>query len=281
MKMSKGKWKIVTIMSVVIVLVLIFVGGYYWYSQVKIPHDNAVAEFRKAKKIVEAENKTLDKVLSDSQKILDDNIVAYDESVYMKLQTAISSCKESKREILSLPKKTADIIIASNKLKEPLDYSNEIKLLETQQLNVKNSVKQYQQISNPTGDFVVLRLNEIESIENIQVVTEENDPNGNLNKQGGYTSAVYFSSINVDQAEVFGDSLIDKGTDAGGCIEVYSTLEDAEKRNSYLSAFDGGVLSSGSHSVVGTVVVRTSSKLTASNQTKLDEEIVEKLIELK
>ena len=38
---------------------------------------------------------------------------------------------------------------------------------------------------------------------------------------------------------VAGADLVAKGTDAGGCVEVYKTAEDAKKRNDYLSAFDG------------------------------------------
>ena len=70
------------------------------------------------------------------------------------------------------------------------------------------------------------------------------------------------------------------GTEGGGCVEVYSTAEDAEKRNSYLGSFDGSVLASGSHEVLGTCVVRTSNLLTASNQKLIAEEIKESLIRL-
>ena len=38
--------------------------------------------------------------------------------------------------------------------------------------------------------------------------------------------------------------------------------------NDYLAAFDGGIFASGSHTVVGTVLVRTSNELTASQQKK-------------
>ena len=65
------------------------------------------------------------------------------------------------------------------------------------------------------------RLKEIVTITDVQSATENNDPNQDLNKQGSYTAAVA------------------KGMDAGGCVEVYKTAEDAKKRNDYLSAFDG------------------------------------------
>src|SRR5699024_5528287 len=100
--------------------------------------------------------------------------------------------------------------------------------------------------------------------------------------QGGYTATVYFASDLVDQSQVYGETIVDKGTEAGGAVEVYPTVEDATKRNEYLASFDGaGFLSSGSHSVVGTVVIRTSDQLTASQQKEIETNIYNSLIEIK
>ena len=75
--------------------------------------------------------------------------------------------------------------------------------------------------------------------------------------------------------------IVDKGTQGGGCIEVYANVEDAEKRNTYLSAFDGaGMLNPGSHTVLGTIVIRTSDKLTATQQDEFTQKISDKLLEL-
>jgi hypothetical protein len=78
----------------------------------------------------------------------------------------------------------------------------------------------------------------------------------------------------VDQSSLVGVTVIDKGTSAGGSIEVYPTKKDAEKRNQYLPSFDGGRLASGSHIVIGTVVVRTSNELSATQQKVLENNIV-------
>ena len=125
-----------------------------------------------------------------------------------------------------------------------------------------------------TSTNIIKCLQKVPCIIEIEAVTEDNDPIGQLNKPGGYTALVYFSYALVDQQEVYGDDLIDKGTDAGGCIEVYTTEKDANKRNEYLAAFDGGVLSSGSHKVVGTCVIRTSDELTISQQQLLESNII-------
>jgi hypothetical protein len=276
-KSKKNKF----ILAGLIVLVIMMVAGGYWYTQFIAPHDKAVSKFHTAQQTVQLENVKLDDAILSAQEILDSKKTPYDSNVFTELQTTISSANESKRSVPTSPEKTNDIIEATDKLNEPLDYSKPIAELEIKQLEVENSIQQYAQILNPTGDFVVLRLNDVPSIEEIQSVTEDNDPNGQLNKQGGYTSAIYFSSENINQNDTYGESLIDKGTDAGGCIEVYNTVEDAEKRNAYLSAFDGSALGVGSHNIVGTVVVRTSDGLTATQQKDLASEIINKLVELR
>lgn len=129
-------------------------------------------------------------------------------------------------------------------------------------------------LDNPSEDYVVDCLEKVPNIMEIECVTEDNDPNGNLNKAGGYTACVYFSVDLIDQSEVDGTTVIDKGTDCGGCIEVYANEEDAVKRNDYLAYFDGGILASGSHKVVGTCVVRTSDLLTATQQKLLENNII-------
>ena len=129
-------------------------------------------------------------------------------------------------------------------------------------------------LNNPTQKYVIQCLEKVPGILEIEAVTEDTDPMNNLNKPGWYTAHIYFSYQLVNQEDVYGDDLIDKGTDAGGSIEVYKTKSDATERNEYLSAFDGGVLSSGSHTVVGTCVVRTSNELTATQQKLLENNII-------
>ena len=129
-------------------------------------------------------------------------------------------------------------------------------------------------VDNPTKEYVVQCLEKVPGILEIEAVTEDTDPMKNLNKPGWYTAHIYFSYQLVNQEDVYGDDLIDKGTDAGGSVEVYKTKSDANKRNAYLSAFDGGIFCSGSHKVVGTCVVRTSNELTVSQQQALESNII-------
>lgn len=130
------------------------------------------------------------------------------------------------------------------------------------------------QITNPNKDWVISRLSDVKSITGKQAVTETNDPNGLLGKDNGYTNCIYFGVEYINSAEVKGANIVDKGTDAGGAIEVYSTLEAALNRCEYLSQFDNTLLYSGSYVIVGTMVVRTSYKLTNQQQIDVTNEII-------
>ena len=125
----------------------------------------------------------------------------------------------------------------------------------------------------PTEAFIIAGLKEIPNIVDVEAATEYNDPNGQFNKANGYIADIFFSLDVINQRMITGTTLVEKGTDAGGSIEVYRTAKDAEARNTYLAAFDGGILTSGSHKVVGTCVVRTSHELTASLQNIIENNI--------
>ena len=129
------------------------------------------------------------------------------------------------------------------------------------------------QIQNPSSDWVESRLKNISHVEEVEAVTEDNDPNQMLGKEGGYTSCVYFTISDIDSESVEGDTVVAKGTDAGGAIEVYNSVEDAEARCKYLSGFDNTLLYSGSYAIVGTMVIRTSYRLDGESQLNLTNEI--------
>ncbi len=86
----------------------------------------------------------------------------------------------------------------------------------------------------PSADFLIERLLTISTVVDAGAATEETDPNNLLHKAGGYQDYVFFKDSQVENADRFYGK-----TDGGGVIEVYSTVEGANKRNTYLSAFDG------------------------------------------
>lgn len=208
------------------------------------------------------------------------DVLELDESINKSLASKITEANESlnaeKSEIVS---STTEIGAASDALSVP-DYSKIIAEIKDEKELLENSIAIQKQITNPTQDFVLAKINNVENIANVACATEENDPNGKLGKDGGYTAQIYFSSPLLGTETIAGNKLIDAGTDAGGSIEVYKTVEAAEARNSYLASFDGGIFDSGKHMVIGTMVVRVSTNLTATKQDSFINEIIEALIEL-
>lgn len=240
----------------------------------------AVAAFKEASQKATTANQNLDQAVSDAQALLDAGDPPLDSATGESLETAISTAKTGKVEVPEQPKDVEAIKSETEKL-NAIDYTAAIQALSDAKTAYETSVKQMKQVTAPAEDFVIECLQSIEGITGIEAATEDNDPNGNLGKPGAYIAQIYFSHSSVDQDRLFGDSIIEKGTDSGGSIEVYNTVEDAEKRDKYLASFDGTFVASGSHKVVGTVIVRTSNELTASQQKELEESIIANLTELK
>lgn len=243
----------------------------------------AVASYDRECTRINAERDDLEKVIAESQKLIDSHEEPYDKTTVTTLETAVA---DSRAAIVEIPKKRGNAKeineLVNEKLKK-ISYVETKEMLDTAKTNLENSIRIMKQLTNPSEAFIIERIRDIDTITGYAGVTEDNDPNGNLNKPGGYTSTVYFASsqIKAEDRGWLDGTIIDNGTDGGGSIEVYVTREDAEKRCEYLAQFDGSRLASGSHRVVGTVLVRTSDCLTASQQKKLEAEIVANLTELR
>lgn len=143
---------------------------------------------------------------------------------------------------------------------------------------LSDDIEILKQITAPSESWVVKRLENVDDVLAIQPVTPDNDPNGLLNKEnGGYSACIYFTSTGV---EADGDNPVDKGTDGGGAIEVYRSLEDAEARCEYLSGFDNTILYTGSYAIVGTMVIRISYIYTGEAQYELTDRIAKEFTRL-
>lgn len=274
-----SKKKISIIVAVVVVLAIIG-GACWWWFGYEVPHREALASYESAVSMVNSKNKKLDGSLAKLEKLIDSKDETLNPQTKKDAAEVAKSAKKERRAVGEQPKKTDELNRKASELSKPLDYTATIAKLNKATTDVENGIKQLKQVTNPSQDFVMARLKEVPGIVNMEPVTEDNDPNGNLNKAGGYTSDVYFESQNVNQSDVYGNDLIEKGVDAGGAIETYKTNKDAAERDSYLGVFDGGVISSGSHKVVGTVLVRTSDKLTATQQNELTQAIIDALTRL-
>ena len=222
----------------------------------------------------------MDKIIQDAEKSLKTNELPLDNSTKANLDNVLKQSQNDMVIVPKIPTKTSDINKSIKDLPKTVDYSDNQKALKLALSNFKESINKNKLVTNPSSDFVIKKLKSIPTITGVEAVTESNDPNGSLNKPGGYTSAIYFTDSEV-QDQIDGSDIIAKGTDAGGQIEVYKSPEEAQKRNTYLSAFDGvGLFNFGSHEVCGTCVIRTSSKLTATQQKELTKKIVDSLTQL-
>ena len=146
--------------------------------------------------------------------------------------------------------------------------------------SMEDDLKVVAQIENPSEKWVTERLKTVSKIKEVEAVSEDNDPNMMLGNDGGYTACLYFTISDIDSDSVEGDTIVDKGTDVGGAIEVYKSVKDAEARCEYLSGFDNTLLYSGSYAIIGTMVIRTSYRLDGESQLELTTEITKAFTKL-
>lgn len=146
--------------------------------------------------------------------------------------------------------------------------------------SMEDDLKVVAQIEDPSEKWVTERLETVSKIKDVEAVSEDNDPNMMLGKDGGYTACLYFTINDIDSNSVEGDTIVDKGTDVGGAIEVYKSVKDAEARCEYLSGFDNTLLYSGSYAIIGTMVIRTSYRLDGESQLELTNEITKAFTKL-
>lgn len=236
----------------------------------------AINDFHRAVASVKSKNKDLDAAVSNADTLVNKKDIALDETFRPVLETSISDTKAAKCDIPEMPSAQKEIEAKTEEFKK-IDYTDALAKLDIAYKTLDKSIKQHALVNNPKEAYIIGCLKKVTNVVNISAVTEDNDPNGHLNKAGGYTAQVFFSSDLVNQSSVLGTTLIDKGTECGGSIEVYSTVEDVKKRNDYLATFDGGIFASGSHRVIGTCLVRLSDKLTASEQTAMVKNITKTL----
>ena len=197
-----------------------------------------------------------------------------------------------------LSAKAADGLAQLEKAARPADapIPDCAAILETLRASLKtceDSVQLQKQITAPADSFVMERLALVETVGAMEAVTEANDPNKALNTPGGYIGCIFFIDKQVDLTKFYdyqpGDGPLDLGFIGGGAIEIYKTVEDAQTRDTQLGMFDNTTVHTaentsffepGAHGVVGTVVIRTSSKISEEQQGILLEAVQEALLQV-
>lgn len=204
-----------------------------------------------------------------------------DETLKPALEDTISDAKTVEFKSPSMPSGIDNINAATEKLKN-ISFDDKTQALKEAETALSNSIEQRKLVTAPSEAFVIERLRGIDGVGEIAALTEETDNNGLLGKAGTYYAKIDFASPWIkDPYSIYsGRSVAENSTDGGGSVEVFETEELAQKRNDYLGAFDGGMFASGSHKVLGTLIVRTSNELTASQQKKLEADIIASLTKL-
>ena len=151
-------------------------------------------------------------------------------------------------------------------------------------IEYEDSCKALKQVIVPEDSFVISKLKIIDTVTDIEAVTEEHDPNGLLGTEGGYVGCIYFADSRVDKAQIFiqpgKNNVIDIGTVGGGSIEIYQTPEEVEVRCEYLNSFKGSNVKIGSYKTIGTIIVRVSYLLSEVQQEELINQVISNLTTL-
>lgn len=269
------------------------------YNAVSAPYNEAVQN-------IESANKELKAVLDIAQESLNKNENPFDEDTITTLKEAMSVAQEAKVEIPEKVQEFEELSVDENAKSKELnalkeqaeadveimqgievpevpdvpDYTEVIKTVNNARGAYEDSVQSLKQITAPTDDFVMERLQRVDTITAMAAVTEDHDPNEQLGKQGGYIGCIYWSDKQVDTSQIYeySSDVIEVGTEGGGAIEIFNTAEEATKRSDYLGNFDGTIMASGSHYVYGTLIIRTSNYLKGSQQQELTQKVLGALI---
>lgn len=271
-------------------------------------YNDKIAPYNEAVQVVADKNKELEDIVNSAQDVINKGETPFDENTLTALKDAMKVALDSKAAVPE-PLAAYDEITIDEKAKKaeletltaqaeadteamkafvapelPVapDYSQAIESVNTARLAYEDSIQGLKQITAPTDEFVIERLQKVDTITEIGAVTEDHDPNGMLKKQGGYIGCIYFTDSQVNRDELYieegMDNVIDVGCDGGGAVEIFNTTEEAQTRNTYLGSFDGTGMASGSHYVYGTIIVRTSDELNGTQQLELTDKIVNELI---
>lgn len=202
----------------------------------------------------------MDSAVESANELLEKDATPYDEDTKTALQKAVESSEDAS---------------------EDAEYEKATEEITTAAKAYEDSIKQLEQVTLPEESFLVKRAKTVDTITKVEAATEETDGNKLMNKEGGYYAYVAMKSSMVDDSYYSSQSPVEAGTDGGAVIEAFKTVKEAEARNTYLSGLDGnGAFSPGTHKVVGTLLVRTSNELTASQQKKLEKDVINALIKL-
>ena len=236
-----------------------------------------IRAFEDAAALLAEKNAALDAAVDAAKALFLSEGQAYDESLRLELNDTLAAIRQARTNVPERPGDPEELSAAVEAMAR-VDYAELLTELAEKQAALEQSMALFALVDNPDEARVIACLGRVPGVLEVEAATPARDPNGKLNKPGGYTAAIFFSHENVDQAKISGSALMDKGTAAGGQIEVYATREDALKRDAYIQTFAESGVSTGGHAVVGTCVVRVSYALSEEQQEALIADVTAQLL---
>ena len=238
---------------------------------------DSIAAFDAASTSLTEENAKLDAAIQRAEAAIDANKPAMDSNLYQPVKDTVAKAKDARVTVPDRPDELDDMQNLTAQM-ETADYTGLVEAITDACNDLDESIQQYAFVDAPDNARVLACLAKVPEILLTVEVTEETDGNNMLGKDGSYIGRIIFAASSVSEKVPTEKQLLSDGVDAGGTIEIFATRDDAEKRDMYLGLFDGSLLASGSHTVVGTVLVRTSNDLSASKQAALESAIIEALL---
>ncbi len=280
------------------------------YNALVAQYNMAVTAYNDAIPVITEANAYWEGIIADAKLILNSGEIPFNPQTFIVLEQSISSAMAGTMPIPDLLPLKDEVVIPVDatisereKIEQTViaekdalikssfpdtliipDYTAFIDTIKENQVAFQNSIQSLKQVTAPSDEFVMDRLKKLDTVLGLAAVTKDHDPNGYLGTLGGYIGCIYFSDERIDKSEWDIEpekyNVIDIGTIGGGSIEVYATVEEAQARDTYLATFDNTPLDCGTHTVIGTLVVRVSSKLAHDQQLDSENQIIAALTEV-
>jgi hypothetical protein len=280
---------------------------------------NASAE--KANQLIQENNEKLEAILSANKDLDDaiaaavslteqDRLPASNDAL-MNLYDAVNQARKARKgdpkaeptpliELLEATEEMDDatlqavIAAAGEKISVELvslpdvpDYSAELSVLRQASDDYTASLKEGSVPLKPDEEYIIGKLQTLPTFKSYAQVDKAHDPNGLLGKEGGYTGCVYYIDTRVNTRSLrskYGSRINDPlsmGTEGGGAVEIFPSVEEALKRGEFLAGYEGygaGHITGG-HVVCGTMVVRVSTLYSREDRIQVLQELVDCLSE--
>lgn len=129
----------------VLAVLAIVVAVTAWCLQVRDDRDAAVAAFNAASLALHDQNITLDKAMADLADAIDAGEVICDESLLRDARNCLANAQSAKQPEPTLPRRTADILAATDQMFPTVDYNDILQKLTYYQTALEACIAQEQQ----------------------------------------------------------------------------------------------------------------------------------------